>query len=105
MVGSRNPTSVQVGQKLKSLLRNLHRSENATSTQVVLKLKTIGGFSSNLIMSVIYNNVILNAKIFNNFVKRVDLFTSSEYNNSVIAKPQNSNKSVKECFYGTINFE
>ena len=27
--------SVQVGQKLKSLLRNLHRSENATSTQVV----------------------------------------------------------------------
>ncbi len=56
-------------------------------------------------MSVIYNNVILNTKIFNNFVKRVDLFTSSEYNNSVIAKPQNSNKSVKECFYGTINFE
>ena len=56
-------------------------------------------------MSVIYNNVIINTKIFNNFVKRVDLFTNSEYNNSVIAKPQNSNKSVKECVYGTIDFE
>ena len=44
-------------------------------------------------------------KIFNNFVKQVDLFTSSEYNNSVIAKPQNSNNSVKECFYGTIDIE
>lgn len=53
----------------------------------------------------IYNNVIANTKIFNNFVKRVDLFTSSEYNNSVITKPQNFNKSVKECFYGTIDIE
>ncbi len=44
-------------------------------------------------------------KIFNNFVKQVDLFTSSEYNNSVITKPQNSNNGVKECFYGTIDFE
>jgi len=30
-----NPTSAQPGQKLKSLLRNLSRSENSTSTQVV----------------------------------------------------------------------
>ncbi|BDE87844.1 hypothetical protein CE91St42_23020 [Oscillospiraceae bacterium] len=52
-----------------------------------------------------YNNVIQNTKILNNFVKRVDLFTNSEYNNSVIAKPQNSNNSVKEYFYGTIDIE
>ena len=53
----------------------------------------------------VYNNVISNTKILNNFVKQVDLFTSTEYNNSVITKPQNSNNSVKECFYGTIDIE
>ena len=44
-------------------------------------------------------------KILNKFVKWVDLYTSFEYNNSVIAEPQNSNNSVKECFYGTIDIE
>ena len=77
----------------------------SASTQPVSKLKTIDGFSSNLIMSATYNNVIPYTKILNNFVKQVDLFTSPEYNNSVIAEPQNFNKSVKECFYGTIDFE
>ena len=47
----------------------------------------------------------MGTEIFNNFVKLFDLFTSSEYNNSVISKPQNSNNSVKECFYGTVDIE
>ena len=53
----------------------------------------------------VYNYVLPHTEILNKFVKWVDLFTSSEYNNSVIANPQNSNNSVKECFYGTIDFE
>lgn len=43
--------------------------------------------------------------LFNSFVKWVDLFANSEHNKSVIIKPQNSNNSVKECVYGTIDIE
>lgn len=41
----------------------------------------------------------------NNFVIWVVFFMRLIYNKSVILMHDNSNKSVKECIYGTIDFE
>lgn len=41
----------------------------------------------------------------NNFVMMVVILMGTEYNKSVIIIHKNSNKSVKECIYGTIDFE
>lgn len=94
-----------LGRSKKSLLRNLRRSEKLNFDTGCVEVKNRYRLHFTSYHTDVYNNVIQNTKILNNFVKRVDLFTNSEYNNSVIAKPQNSNNSVKEYFYGTIDIE
>ena len=99
-------TSTQVVSKSKITSTQLAEKSGFNFYSDCVEVKKLSGnFIQDLPRQYFYNNVIPYTKILNKFVKWVDLFTSFEYNNSVIAEPQNSNNSVKECFYGTIDFE
>lgn len=53
----------------------------------------------------IYKIVASNTHNTNNFVISIAILIETAYNKSVIIRVDNSNKSVKEYFCGTIDFE
>ncbi len=52
-----------------------------------------------------HKNVIIIPQNKNNFVIWVVFFMRLAYNKKVVTMLNNFNKSVKECIYGTIDFE